>query len=83
MHVVGLVCFSPWEGVHRCEARRCDKLGIAAKLKAEDRDLVGKPLMKRIMQAWLPAHEVRTLRPRRQAAGLQAAQLVFAVTSST
>lgn len=35
----------------------CDKLGISAKIKAEDRELVGKPLMKRIMQAWLPAHE--------------------------
>ena len=39
--------------------RRCEKLGIASKLKADDKDLVGKPLMKRIMQAWLPAHEVR------------------------
>lgn len=36
-----------------------DKLGISAKLKAEDKELVGKPLMKRIMQSWLPAHEVR------------------------
>ena len=23
----------------------------------EDKELVGKPLMKRIMQTWLPAHE--------------------------
>lgn len=35
----------------------CDKLGISSKIKAEDRELSGKPLMKRIMQAWLPAHE--------------------------
>ena len=35
----------------------CDKLGISSKIKAEDRELTGKPLMKRIMQAWLPAHE--------------------------
>ena len=36
-----------------------DKLGITPKLKADDKELVGKPLMKRIMQTWLPAHEVR------------------------
>jgi elongation factor 2 len=36
----------------------CDKLGISGKLKSEDKELMGKPLMKRIMQAWLPAHEV-------------------------
>ena len=36
-----------------------DKLGITGKLKAEDKEMVGKPLMKRIMQSWLPAHEVR------------------------
>ena len=35
-----------------------DKLGITGKLKAEDKEMVGKPLMKRIMQSWLPAHEV-------------------------
>eukprot|EP00884_Botryococcus_braunii_P016943 jgi/Botrbrau1/3932/Bobra.0365s0008.1 len=35
----------------------CDKLGISGKLKSEDKELMGKPLMKRIMQAWLPAHE--------------------------
>ena len=35
-----------------------DKLGITGKLKSEDKELVGKPLMKRIMQSWLPAHEV-------------------------
>ena len=45
--------------LRRMGARRCEKLGIAGKLKADDKDLVGKPLMKRIMQAWLPAHEVR------------------------
>jgi elongation factor 2 len=32
----------------------CDKLKIH--LKNEDKDLVGKPLMKRVMQTWLPAH---------------------------
>jgi len=54
-----------------CRAPRCDKLGISGKLKAEDKELVGKPLMKRCMQAWLPAHEVppppplRTARPAR------------------
>jgi len=32
-----------------------EKLGIFGKLKAEDKELVGKPLMKRIMQHWLPA----------------------------
>ena len=37
----------------------CDKLGISGKIKAEDKDKVGKPLMKAIMQAWLPAHSVR------------------------
>jgi len=31
----------------------CDKLKIT--LKKEDKDLVGKPLMKRVMQTWLPA----------------------------
>jgi hypothetical protein len=36
-----------------------DKLGITPKLKSEDKELTGKALMKRIMQAWLPAHEVR------------------------
>jgi len=35
----------------------CDKLGITELLKSEDKDLTGKPLMKRIMQTWLPAHE--------------------------
>ena len=35
-----------------------DKLGITAKLKAEDKELTGKQLMKRVMQSWLPAHEV-------------------------
>eukprot|EP00232_Nephroselmis_pyriformis_P003013 CAMPEP_0182912602 /NCGR_PEP_ID=MMETSP0034_2-20130328/37590_1 /TAXON_ID=156128 /ORGANISM="Nephroselmis pyriformis, Strain CCMP717" /LENGTH=851 /DNA_ID=CAMNT_0025049277 /DNA_START=20 /DNA_END=2575 /DNA_ORIENTATION=+ len=32
-----------------------EKLGILAKLKQDDKDLVGKPFMKRIMQSWLPA----------------------------
>ena len=40
-----------------------DKLAITGKLKAEDKELVGKPLMKRIMQSWLPAHEVPPLPP--------------------
>ncbi len=39
-----------------------DKLGITGKLKKEDKDLTGKPLMKKIMQSWLPAHEVCTSR---------------------
>lgn len=34
-----------------------DKLGVTQKLKPEDKELTGKPLMKRIMQTWLPAHE--------------------------
>ncbi|KAK9815818.1 hypothetical protein WJX72_010164 [[Myrmecia] bisecta] len=37
--------------------KMCDSLGITSKLKPEDKELVGKPLMKRIMQAWLPAHD--------------------------
>ena len=41
----------------------CDKLGIAGKVKAEDREKTGKPLMKAIMQAWLPAHSVGALVP--------------------
>jgi elongation factor 2 len=32
----------------------CTKLKIV--LKPDDKDLVGKPLMKRVMQTWLPAH---------------------------
>jgi elongation factor 2 len=32
-----------------------EKLQVLSKLKSEDKDLVGKPLMKRIMQSWLPA----------------------------
>jgi elongation factor 2 len=31
----------------------CDKLKIV--LTKDDKDLVGKPLMKRVMQKWLPA----------------------------
>ena len=34
-----------------------EKLGVLAKLKPEDKELTGKPLMKRVMQTWLPAHE--------------------------
>jgi elongation factor 2 len=34
-----------------------DSLGVTKRLKPEDKELVGKPLMKRIMQTWLPAHE--------------------------
>lgn len=34
-----------------------EKLEVASKLKPDDRELVGKPLMKRVMQTWLPAHE--------------------------
>lgn len=34
-----------------------DKLGVTPKLKSEDKELHGKPLMKRVMQTWLPAHE--------------------------
>ena len=34
-----------------------EKLEVFSKLKPEDKDLVGKPLMKRVMQTWLPAHE--------------------------
>ena len=59
----GDVCINNVHGFGRVAqahgGRRCEKLGIASKLKADDKDLVGKPLMKRIMQAWLPAHEVR------------------------
>jgi elongation factor 2 len=32
-----------------------EKLGVASKLKPADLDLMGKPLMKRVMQTWLPA----------------------------
>eukprot|EP01025_Chloroclados_australasicus_P059284 TRINITY_DN7488_c2_g1_i1.p1 TRINITY_DN7488_c2_g1~~TRINITY_DN7488_c2_g1_i1.p1 ORF type:complete len:541 (-),score=54.30 TRINITY_DN7488_c2_g1_i1:555-1946(-) len=34
-----------------------DKLGVTELLKSEDKELTGKPLMKRILQTWLPAHE--------------------------
>lgn len=30
---------------------------VLKKLKPEDKELMGKPLMKRVMQAWLPAAE--------------------------
>eukprot|EP00898_Chlorokybus_atmophyticus_P007807 jgi/Chlat1/8027/Chrsp7S07764 len=33
------------------------KLGVDKKLKPEDKQLMGKPLMKRVMQCWLPANE--------------------------
>jgi len=32
-----------------------EKLGISQKLKSDDKNLTGKPLMKRIMQTWIPA----------------------------
>jgi len=34
-----------------------EKLEVASKLKSDDKELIGKPLMKRVMQTWLPAHE--------------------------
>lgn len=34
-----------------------EKLGVKEKLKPEDIELHGKPLMKRVMQTWLPAAE--------------------------
>jgi len=34
-----------------------EKLGVKSKLKQDDFNLSGKPLMKRIMQTWMPAHE--------------------------
>ncbi len=34
-----------------------EKLNVLSKLKKEDLELTGKPLMKRIMQSWLPASE--------------------------
>jgi elongation factor 2 len=34
-----------------------EKLEVLKLLKPEDKDLIGKPLMKRVMQTWLPAHE--------------------------
>ena len=34
-----------------------DKLEVLKNLKPDDKDLIGKPLMKRVMQTWLPAHE--------------------------
>jgi elongation factor 2 len=32
-----------------------EKLEVLGKLKSDDKELVGKPLMKRVMQTWLPA----------------------------
>lgn len=32
-----------------------EKLGVMSKLKPDDKELMGKPLMKRVMQTWLPA----------------------------
>ncbi|KAI3426362.1 hypothetical protein D9Q98_008734 [Chlorella vulgaris] len=34
-----------------------EKLEVMKKLKPDDKELIGKPLMKRVMQAWLPASE--------------------------
>lgn len=34
-----------------------EKLGVKSKLKQDDFLLSGKPLMKRVMQTWMPAHE--------------------------
>lgn len=34
-----------------------DKLNVLSKLKSDDKELTAKPLMKRIMQHWLPANE--------------------------
>ncbi|KAL4421827.1 hypothetical protein ABPG77_001616 [Micractinium sp. CCAP 211/92] len=34
-----------------------EKLEVLKKLKPEDKELMGKPLMKRVMQSWLPAAE--------------------------
>jgi elongation factor 2 len=34
-----------------------EKLNVLTKLKADDKELSGKPLMKRIMQTWLPAQQ--------------------------
>ncbi|KAJ9532280.1 elongation factor 2 [Haematococcus lacustris] len=34
-----------------------EKLNVMSKLKPDDKDLSGKPFMKRIMQSWLPANE--------------------------
>jgi len=33
-----------------------EKLDVLKKLKPEDKELIGKPLMKRVMQNWLPAN---------------------------
>eukprot|EP00747_Dinoflagellata_sp_TGD_P135023 gnl/TRDRNA2_/TRDRNA2_175403_c0_seq1.p1 gnl/TRDRNA2_/TRDRNA2_175403_c0~~gnl/TRDRNA2_/TRDRNA2_175403_c0_seq1.p1 ORF type:complete len:849 (-),score=-15.13 gnl/TRDRNA2_/TRDRNA2_175403_c0_seq1:117-2663(-) len=33
-----------------------DKLHITNKMNAEDKELIGKPLMKRVLQSWIPAH---------------------------
>eukprot|EP00889_Picochlorum_renovo_P006690 jgi/Picre1/33720/NNA_001199.t1 len=33
-----------------------EKLEVLKLLKPEDKELMGKPLMKRVMQSWLPAH---------------------------
>mmetsp|Transcript_38624 Transcript_38624/g.74033 ORF Transcript_38624/g.74033 Transcript_38624/m.74033 type:complete len:844 (+) Transcript_38624:80-2611(+) len=55
-------CYDPINTVINCAMSgnndklwaMCDKLKIV--LKPDDKDLVGKPLMKRVMQTWLPAH---------------------------
>ena len=47
-----------------------EKLGVKSKLKQDDFLLSGKPLMKRVMQTWMPAHEARSrARPARPPAG--------------
>ena len=38
----------------------CEKLRIADRIKSQDRDKAGKELLKAVMQAWLPAQEVRS-----------------------
>jgi elongation factor 2 len=34
-----------------------DQLGINGILRTEDREMTGKPLMKRVLQSWIPAHK--------------------------
>lgn len=41
---------------HEMTAKLCDKLGL--KLSLEEKELEGKPLIKKIMQKWLPAGDV-------------------------
>jgi len=37
-----------------------EKVGVLSKLKAEDKELIGKPLMKRVMQVRAAAEDSRT-----------------------